>query len=218
RQTRGNPLGHVRLTGSDSLSDGRLEGRPPGVAVTLDHHTTQPQQRHAVVLVRIQSFGHGSQRATQHRTQQPQQQIACKGLTHLLLHVLHQTFAGLEHDVADETITDHHIGPIQEQLVAFDMSNVVQRWRIAQQLGHLPHPRTPPRPHLSAPHPPPRPPRLRRRRPRRDPSPPARPPPPPPGPPSPPPPPLPARPPRAWSTPVTPPLANQRTPRPISLV
>ena len=95
-----------------------------GAAMALDHDPGEPQQAGSIVANGIEFALEAPQRRPGQHPHQPTAPVGLEGRLHPLHQQSCQTFAGLEHRVADEAVADHHVGGTAEDPVALDIAEV----------------------------------------------------------------------------------------------
>ena len=125
------------LDGFHRHPDRVAHGQRGGRAVGDDHHAVDTQQRTAAVGFVAAFFLERLERAVgQHRAAQAQR-VALDLRLEPLGNGLGGGLDGLEHDVADEAVAQHHIEIAFKQVAAFDIADEMNARRLFEQLEGL---------------------------------------------------------------------------------
>lgn len=101
--------------------------------MAFHHYPLQSEETGAVIACRSDIAAQPAQQRQRQRTDQLRRQSIAEALFDPRRHHGSQAFAGLQQDVADETVADHHVGLAAIQAIALYVSAEIQPLRLLQQ-------------------------------------------------------------------------------------
>lgn len=114
-------------------TQGALETLLGGRPMAFHHYPLQSEETGAVIACRSDIAAQPAQQRQRQRTDQLRRQSIAEALFDPRRHHGSQAFAGLQQDVADETVADHHVGLAAIQAIALYVSAEIQPLRLLQQ-------------------------------------------------------------------------------------
>ena len=96
-------------------------------AVAFNHNAAQPQENRPIEAARVEPFFEAAQRRQRTQRAQLGQPVAVQLFFNRTADKFDRTFHRFQRDIADKAVRHHHIDPAAENLVAFHVSDKIQR-------------------------------------------------------------------------------------------